>query len=627
MIKLIKLSFVGLICFGSHHALTGSVSVLNEDFEAYSVGEMPVGWSGTSAVQQANAVKYLAGTSTSTASAADPLGAISFSPVSGKFSIEYRLRGYESLSFSNTISLYAGSQLVVKTMNVNNSLRVDTTLAGTLHNFTGSGFTSGIGTDGWFTVRMELSADRTNDNLIVYVDGVVKKVLTVSGLQGQSIDRVAFGYLANVDTVTIEQGSGTFNMPANPELYIERDHAVPFPGKLSPAGIPATSGSALFEPFLGDTPPEIVTELSEQTTNGVTVREVIFRSLLVGSETNLVYAVIASPEAAGTYPGVMWLHGGGGHAEVDKAIYWAEQGYVSIALDQPGIANAALCPNSSGPWKHQVYGADRWFADPDGRDSVLFDGVVSELQAFALLRSLPNVNPNQCGVTGISWGGYSTTMVSGLLGDKVKAAYSIYGCGFYELATFQSKINSMPEDQRANWFRDLDAGRRADGISAAFFMAAAVKDTFFYPPAIEATLNEMPGNKNLVYAPDKTHSLDGVDGSDQLAKLHFDYHLKGTGGSLPEISVVSTDAQPDGSQLVTFQILSDFDAAGGKLYYSAPGPAWPDRVWVETSAVLVNSDTYEAVLPSGAVLQNVDWYVMASDNRPATASSMLVSVR
>jgi len=640
-----RLTFA-LAVFGIHTAsalllsLSGHpaapIIVLDERFEAspegvpYSVGDSPIGWSGTSTILQAedpgNTTKYVAGTSTSTASAADPLGSTSFPPVRGEFSFEYRLRGYDSLSFANTVSLYNDSLLVVKTMNVNNSLRVDTTLEGILHNFTGSGFTSGIGTGGWFSVRMECSTERTNDNLIVYVDGAIKKILTVPGLRGQQINRVAFGYLANVDDVKIVQGPGTFNMPMNPDPYIERDPG-PFEEKRSPAGIPATTGAALFEPFLGDDPPEIVTELGEQTTNGVVVRKVIFRSLLVGSDTNLVYAIIASPAASGIYPGVMWLHGGGGYAELDKAMYWAGQGYVSIALDQPGIANPVLCPNSSGSWKFIPYGVDRWYADPDGRDSVLFDGVVSELQAFALLRSLPNVNSNQCGIIGISWGGYSTTIVSGLLGNKVKAAYSIYGSGFYDMgSSFQGSLNNMPADQRANWVRDLDAGRRADGINAPFFIAAAVKDTFFYPPAVMATLNAIPGNKNLVFAPVKTHSLDGVSGADQMAKLHFDYHLKGVGGALPEVSVISTEDLFEGSRLVTFQITSDFPAAGGKIYYSVPGPAWPDRVWTGTNAVSVSSNRYEAVLPPDAVLQNVDWYVMGSDNRPATASSIIYNI-
>jgi cephalosporin-C deacetylase-like acetyl esterase len=394
--------------------------------------------------------------------------------------------------------------------------------------------------------------------------------------------------------------------------------------KLSPAGIPATTNAALFEPFLGDIPPVIVTELGEQTSNGVIVREVIFRSLLVGSETNLVYAIIASPEAPGTYPGVMWLHGGFGSADLNQAIYWAEQGYVAIAFDEPGIANPAACPNSSGPWTLQPYNSDRWFAEPDGRDSVLFDGVVSELQAFALLRSLSNVNSNQCGITGISWGGYSTTIVSGLLGDKVKAAYSIYGCGFYDEETvFQNSLNGMPEDERANWYRDLDAGRRVGGITAPFFIAAAVRDAYFFPPAVEATLNAMLGNKNLVFAPVKSHSLDGVAGEDQMAKLYFDYYLKGIGGALPVVSVVSDEARPDGSRLITFQIASDFPTTGGKLYYSASGPAWPDRGWVGVDAVSVVSNRYEAVMPPDADLQDVDWYVMGSDNRPATASTML----
>lgn len=49
--------------------------------------------------------------------------------------------------------------------------------------------------------------------------------------------------------------------------------------------------------------------------------------------------------------------------------------------------------------------------------------------ANSLLRSLPQVDPNKIGVTGISWGGYLVCIVAGV-DHRFKFAAPVYGCGF-----------------------------------------------------------------------------------------------------------------------------------------------------------------------------------------------------
>ena len=49
--------------------------------------------------------------------------------------------------------------------------------------------------------------------------------------------------------------------------------------------------------------------------------------------------------------------------------------------------------------------------------------------AHSLLRAMPEVDPDRIGITGISWGGYLTCIVSGL-DNRFKFAVPVYGCGF-----------------------------------------------------------------------------------------------------------------------------------------------------------------------------------------------------
>lgn len=64
------------------------------------------------------------------------------------------------------------------------------------------------------------------------------------------------------------------------------------------------------------------------------------------------------------------------------------------------------------------------------RSSTLTDAEVAGLEAFNLLKAQPQTDTAKIGITGFSWVGYSTTFLSGLLGNKVKAAYAVFGCGF-----------------------------------------------------------------------------------------------------------------------------------------------------------------------------------------------------
>ena len=219
------------------------------------------------------------------------------------------------------------------------------------------------------------------------------------------------------------------------------------------------------KPYLDGKPPQILREIPSPAAApaGVTVRRVVFRS----RDDSEIFAVIARPSTAGKYPGMLVLHGGGGSAEIDKAISWAARGYVAVAPDLPGIAEPKKLTETKGKWSALKYGEGRWQATPDGSASIIFDAILSAMNALYLLRAQPDVDTARIGVVGISWGGYMTTMVAGLAGDQLRAAFAVYGCGFYELTSQQtSTMSKMSAEERERWLHDLDAGRRAPGIGA-----------------------------------------------------------------------------------------------------------------------------------------------------------------
>ncbi len=411
-------------------------------------------------------------------------------------------------------------------------------------------------------------------------------------------------------------------------------------------------------------PPEILREIpfTAPIPENITVRQVVFQS----RDESEIYAIIATPKAPGPHPGMLVLHGGGGSAEVDKAIAWAQRGYVAVAPDLPGIAQPEKLVFTKGKWSGLKYGEGRWVATPDASESVLFDAVLSAMKSLYLLRAQPQTDPARVGVVGISWGGYMTTMVCGLAGDQVKAGFALYGCGFFDRGSQSSitvphnpklprtSLGRLSPEERERWLTALDAGRRAPGMRAAYFLAAATNDFFGWPSAAQATLDAIPSEKNHLFAPNSNHKVPVPGGNISSTETpdpnfvptafqpyptpvgknanwlsmevpYFDYHLKGIGVPFPRIDVV---ASPD-SKTARFHVTSTYPLTKIEIYWARPVPKSPkaedikQREWFAVQSILVSDQTYEAALPPEAG----DWFALASDDRPVTVSSKLVHLR
>jgi len=387
---------------------------------------------------------------------------------------------------------------------------------------------------------------------------------------------------------------------------------------------------------------------------GITVRRVLFRI----RDKNDAYAVIAIPNTPGKHPGILVLHGSGGNAEEEKAMAWAQRGYVAVAPDMPGLYSPLTrgdLPMSKG------YADGRYSMQPDTTKSVIFDGMLAAMKALDLLRSLPETDTANVGVVGVSWGGTMTTMVCGLAGDKVKAGFAIWGSGYFDLGGWRGGKPSptakpgalaanMTAEERARWLRDLDPGRRAPKMKAAFFLAGATNDFFGWPEAGQATLDAIPGEKNHFYAPNSNHKalIPGGTGFETarsdpkrpqlsgnranwlaMEVPYFEYHLKGIGKPLPKVKL----AKSDDAHRARFSVDAPHPITKAELYWAAPfaaetlkdpallAKAVVDRKWSAVPTTK-NGDTYEAAIPTEAA----HWFILVSDDRPMSVSSDMITV-
>ena len=396
----------------------------------------------------------------------------------------------------------------------------------------------------------------------------------------------------------------------------------------------------VFKPYLRDDPPPIVEELPEQSAGNVRVREFWFhsRQLPSSGEAYEIHCVLARPSVDGPHPAVIVCHGGSGHLDMTRetAVGWAERGYVSITQDTPGFCNRAAS-TSRGPYFSR--GGDMFYVAPDPAESSLCDGIIAVLNSLAILRAQADVDKARVGITGGSCGGYMTTVVAGLAGDRIRAAFSIYAGGFFDLATvYMPRLKALNEQQRQWWLETLDAGRHAARMEADYMVLAAANDWFFWPPSVEATLDKIPGYRNGLFSPNDYHQIRQPGGTvpppavnrrtnrTSMEIRYMDWKLRGTGAPFPECKAAQRP-EPTGDRVkVRFRVTAARPIAVAHAWWSAGEMPWRFRAWERVPATAAPDGVYESVLPVDEPEYPIDWVGIVTDDQYASVSTRIQRV-
>ena len=172
-----------------------------------------------------------------------------------------------------------------------------------------------------------------------------------------------------------------------------------------------------------------------------------------------VFAYYGLPELAPGMkaPGMVLVHGGGGTAFDAWVRLWTSRGYAAIAMDTCGCVPIG----SYGNWRRQKAGGPPGWGgfdqlDEPPEDQWAYHAVADVVLAHSLLRSLPGVDPQRIGLTGISWGGYLTCIVAGV-DARFRFAVPVYGCGFLgDNSVWLPEFQKMGPARSARWLGRWD---------------------------------------------------------------------------------------------------------------------------------------------------------------------------
>jgi len=253
--------------------------------------------------------------------------------------------------------------------------------------------------------------------------------------------------------------------------------------------------------------------------HAVGVQALFFENVPWKGRPTRVFAWLGLPylPAGACCPGIILLHGGGGTAFDEWVRLWNRRGYAAIAFDQCGcVPEQPPVQDGAQHARHAHSGPSGWEASFDAahqpmEDQWTYHAVAAAIRARALLAAQPGVDPNRIGVTGISWGGYMTSIVAGV-DPAIKCAIPVYGCGYlgHNSVWKDNVFPNKPERLVQRWLALWDASVYLPNSSLPMCWVSGTND-FAYPlDSLQKSYLLPVGERTLCIRVEMPHShVDG----------------------------------------------------------------------------------------------------------------------
>ena len=233
------------------------------------------------------------------------------------------------------------------------------------------------------------------------------------------------------------------------------------------------------------------------------VREILFKGVDYQGKSTKVFAYYSNPDILKTgfdqgnkFPGVVLISGGAQSAMSEWVERWAHEGYAAITCD---YGNTKLSegfgptPSTLEERLGSIYDSIKY-----GPKAVrAYRTAASAMLAHSLLLSFPEVIRDKTAVTGISWGGFQTCIVSGI-DNRFKAAAPVYGCAFHDEIIFKKNFDNITIEDKALWM---------DKIDPKNYLVYSQCPTLFINGNNDGCFDIVPFNKTVKLIPEKNRYL------------------------------------------------------------------------------------------------------------------------
>lgn len=316
-----------------------------------------------------------------------------------------------------------------------------------------------------------------------------------------------------------------------------------------------------------------------------------------GNQNTKVFAYLGVPKGVSSQknPAVILLHGGLGRAELSWVKRWNERGFVAIAPDLYGDGPEEDKNNlyGTGMRRHPYGGVYPWDENAflkDYKKAGMYQNVVTAIYAHNLLRSLPCVDCSKIGVTGISWGGVTTTIFAGV-DDRLSFAAPIYGCGHISESFTAFRYSICRPESTSKWDPAHFASKAKmpvlyiNGNSDDFFSLNMTSETYLDTPCAQMAVydnlvHSQEAGENVLQA--YTFAEKITQGRKQLPRIESAHAEKNkfivkseNAGIVSGIFYYHTSEQlqyEKGSELV-WHTVTEYEEKDGKIMFFCPKEA------------------------------------------------------
>jgi cephalosporin-C deacetylase-like acetyl esterase len=347
------------------------------------------------------------------------------------------------------------------------------------------------------------------------------------------------------------------------------------------------------------------------------LRKLLYESEPRNGKPTQVFGYCAFPaNATGKSPAVVLIHGGGGKAFPEWAKLWADRGYVALAMDLAGKGEDGKPLPEGGPDQSDDLKLPKQRTDL--KEMWTYHAIAACIRAGSVLASLPEVDSEKIGVTGISWGGYLTCIVSGL-DDRLKFSVPVYGCGFLQKnSVWLKRFEDMPLDWRSEWNQAFDPSTYVGQAKMPVLFVNGTND-FAYPlDSYQATYQKVE-HRQVCVTVNMPHGH--VQGWAPIEiGLFADQHVRG-GKPLPVVKSKLLQSAAGVHVETAFEQVEPPRIAA--FHWTTDTGPWQMRKW-QTKEIPVQKGTFDAEVPAQ---RPIVFFTTVKDARGATMSSEHVELK
>ncbi len=346
---------------------------------------------------------------------------------------------------------------------------------------------------------------------------------------------------------------------------------------------------------------------SEKSVLEDNIKGLFFEGLPYHDKPTKVFCWYGEPENLSNeskVPAIVLVHGGGGTAFTQWVKEWTNRGYIAISIALEGQLPGKKIEVENGKKEYRTFefsGPKRqgFFLDVGYEkleDQWFYHAVADIMLAVSLIESFPKVDSKNIGITGISWGGILTNVVTGI-DDRFAFSIPVYGCGYlHETPHYKRLISRLTKEQQAFYLNNWEPSLYVPLQKQPTLFVNGTNDFHFTMNGFTKTYKASKAEKYLSVTLNMKHGH--YPGWEPRTIYAFADYI--TGNQKKPIRSRFIDLNKERGLTYTYQ----GELSESYLYYTTHTADWgrDNYEWKETSTKInTTQNTIKAILPEDAV--------------------------